>query len=53
MEQVAEGGQNVNKNIIGQFGVGFYSSFMVGEKVDVYTKSAEPDSVAYHWSSDG
>ncbi|MBN3305123.1 TRAP1 protein, partial [Amia calva] len=39
--------------IIGQFGVGFYSSFMVADKVEVFSQSAEPDSPAYKWSSDG
>jgi len=43
----------VNKNIIGQFGVGFYSTFMVSEKVDVYTRSSKPDSIGYSWHSDG
>ena len=41
-------------NIIGQFGVGFYSSFMVGSQVDVYTRSTlvnEPTGT--YWSSDG
>merc|ERR1712012_139876 len=42
-----------SKNIIGQFGVGFYSAFMVGEKVDVYTQSHRPDSTPYKWTSDG
>ena len=40
-------------NIIGQFGVGFYSSFMVGSNVTVCSKSHEPDSKAYKWESDG
>eukprot|EP00595_Chromulina_sp_UTEXLB2642_P001065 CAMPEP_0196767680 /NCGR_PEP_ID=MMETSP1095-20130614/41847_1 /TAXON_ID=96789 ORGANISM="Chromulina nebulosa, Strain UTEXLB2642" /NCGR_SAMPLE_ID=MMETSP1095 /ASSEMBLY_ACC=CAM_ASM_000446 /LENGTH=657 /DNA_ID=CAMNT_0042136213 /DNA_START=146 /DNA_END=2119 /DNA_ORIENTATION=+ len=41
-------------NIIGQFGVGFYSSFMVSDKVTVEGKSAtNPDSTVYKWSSDG
>eukprot|EP01035_Chromulina_nebulosa_P021937 gene21937-28404_t len=41
-------------NIIGQFGVGFYSSFMVSDKVTVEGKSAtSPDSTVYKWSSDG
>lgn len=40
-------------NIIGQFGVGFYSTFMVGSKIDVYSKSYQPGSQGYHWVSDG
>ncbi|KAK2195792.1 bifunctional HSP90 [Babesia duncani] len=41
--------------IIGQFGVGFYSSFVVSNKVDVYTRSYDPElgHVGYHWCSDG
>ncbi|KAG2456008.1 TRAP1 protein, partial [Polypterus senegalus] len=42
-----------SSKIIGQFGVGFYSAFMVADKVDVYSKSAEPGSDGYKWSSDG
>lgn len=40
-------------SIIGQFGVGFYSSFMVGSKVKVYSRSAIPGSKGYCWVSDG
>lgn len=39
-------------NIIGQFGVGFYSSFMVASKVEVITKSYS-DNKAYKWTSKG
>uniref|UniRef100_A0A8C1KWH6 Heat shock protein 75 kDa, mitochondrial n=1 Tax=Cyprinus carpio TaxID=7962 RepID=A0A8C1KWH6_CYPCA len=42
-----------SSSIIGQFGVGFYSSFMVADKVDVYSQSAEPGAPGYKWSSDG
>jgi len=39
--------------IIGQFGVGFYSAFMVGNKVRVYSRSAFPGSKGYCWTSEG
>lgn len=39
-------------NIIGHFGLGFYSAFMVSGKVEVYTKSYL-DSPAVYWSCDG
>ena len=39
-------------DIIGQFGVGFYSAFMVAKKVEVITKSLRSDD-AYLWSSEG
>ncbi|MEQ2306136.1 TNF receptor-associated protein 1, mitochondrial [Ameca splendens] len=42
-----------SSTIIGQFGVGFYSAFMVADRVDVFSRSAEPDAPGYKWSSDG
>uniref|UniRef100_A0A8D3BLM1 TNF receptor associated protein 1 n=1 Tax=Scophthalmus maximus TaxID=52904 RepID=A0A8D3BLM1_SCOMX len=42
-----------SSSIIGQFGVGFYSAFMVADHVDVYSRSAEPGAPGYKWSSDG
>lgn len=47
-----------NKNtdlstIIGQFGVGFYSCFMVADKVEVFTKSRQADAKGYCWIYDG
>ncbi len=39
--------------IIGHFGLGFYSSFMVSEKVDIVTKSYKEESKAVKWSCDG
>ena len=41
-----------DSNLIGQFGVGFYSVFMVASNVDVITKKAGEET-AYKWSSDG
>ena len=38
--------------LIGQFGVGFYSSFMVADKIEVYTKAYKSDN-AYKWESKG
>lgn len=45
-------GQNEN-NIIGHFGLGFYSSFMVSEKVEVVTKSFREGASAVRWICDG
>ncbi len=39
--------------IIGHFGMGFYSSFMVSKKVEIHTKSYKPGSKAVLWSCDG
>lgn len=39
-------------DLIGQFGVGFYSAFMVAKKVEITTKKAGEDK-AYKWTSDG
>ena len=40
-------------NIIGHFGLGFYSSFMVSKKVEIITKSYKDGSKAVKWSCDG
>ncbi len=39
-------------NIIGHFGLGFYSAFMVSDKVEIFTKSYKDESSVY-WSCDG
>ena len=44
--------QRKDSNLIGQFGVGFYSAFMVADKVEVTSKAFGCDQ-AYKWSSDG
>jgi len=45
-------GQN-EANIIGHFGLGFYSAFMVSERVDVITKSYQEEATAVRWECDG
>jgi molecular chaperone HtpG len=45
-------GQN-EANIIGHFGLGFYSSFMVSDKVEVFSKSYKEDAQAVRWECDG
>ncbi len=40
------------KDLIGQFGIGFYSAFMVADRIDVETRKAGSDE-AFLWSSDG
>ncbi|KXU31573.1 molecular chaperone HtpG [Sphingobium sp. 22B] len=56
MERVAavrEGAkEGEGAQLIGQFGVGFYSAFMVADRVDVFSRRAGAD-VAAHWASDG
>ena len=44
-------GQN-EANIIGHFGLGFYSAFMVSKQVEIFTKSFK-DAPAIHWTCDG
>lgn len=40
-------------NIIGHFGLGFYSAFMVSSLVEIKTKSYQEDESAVHWTCDG
>ena len=42
-----------NQTIIGHFGLGFYSSFMVADKVEIFTQSWKEGSKAVHWSCNG
>ena len=39
--------------IIGHFGLGFYSAYMVSSDIEIFTKSYREDAPAVHWESDG
>jgi molecular chaperone HtpG len=51
LQQMKEKGAS-SSELIGQFGVGFYSVFMVAERVEVFTRKAG-ETKAYRWVSDG
>ena len=46
------GDQKKDSNLIGQFGVGFYSAFMVADKIEVVSRKAG-EELAWRWTSDG
>jgi molecular chaperone HtpG len=52
LERLAEQGQR-DARLIGQFGVGFYSAFLVAERVDVVSRAAGPGQSAHVWTSSG
>ncbi len=52
LNALKQGGQK-NDNLIGQFGVGFYSAFMVAKSVKVYSRSWRKDEPGHVWTSDG
>jgi len=52
LKQLAGNKEAVN-NIIGRFGIGFYSVFMVAKEVIIKTKSYKKDEIAIEWKSDG
>jgi TNF receptor-associated protein 1 len=49
----AANAENARRNLIGQFGVGFYSAFMVANTVTVYAHSWRQDEPGHVWTSDG
>ncbi|WP_147635045.1 molecular chaperone HtpG [Treponema pectinovorum] len=52
IEKIANDKNAGENNLIGQFGVGFYSAFMAAKQINVYTRKAGTSKI-YKWSSDG
>jgi molecular chaperone HtpG len=53
VKEMKKGDGPVDAQMIGQFGVGFYSAFMVADTITIDTRHADPDGVGLRWKSDG
>lgn len=53
LQQIQANAQGKDKDLIGKFGVGFYSAFMVAKRITVYTKSYKPEEPGWKWISEG
>ena len=53
IEEQKAAGKKVDADMIGKFGVGFYSAFMVADKVEIETLHAGEEAESLNWSSDG
>ena len=53
VEKYKETDAQAKDQIIGQFGLGFYSAFMVAKEVEIWSKSHQQDTPTAHWTCDG
>jgi molecular chaperone HtpG len=53
VEKYKEKDAQAKDQIIGQFGLGFYSAFMVSSEVEIWSKSYKEDALTAHWTCDG
>lgn len=53
LEQMKEGDTPFDANLIGQFGIGFYSVFMLTNEITIETRHADTDSKGFRWQSTG
>jgi molecular chaperone HtpG len=53
VEKYKEKDAQAKDQIIGQFGLGFYSAFMVSKEVEIWSKSYKDDTLTAHWTCDG
>ncbi|HEX8428765.1 molecular chaperone HtpG [Hymenobacter sp.] len=53
VEKYKEKDAAAKDQIIGQFGLGFYSAFMVAKEVEIWSKSYKEDTLTAHWICDG
>ena len=53
LTRMAQEGTESLDSLIGRFGVGFYSVYMVSDEVTVTTRSMDPEAKAIRWTSDG
>jgi molecular chaperone HtpG len=53
VEKYKEKDAQAKDQIIGQFGLGFYSAFMVSKEVEIWSQSYKEDTLTAHWTCDG
>lgn len=53
VEEMQKSGKPIDAQMIGQFGVGFYSAFMVADHITIETRNEDTDGSGFRWSSDG